>query len=355
MQRDPYLVPPGHRKNNKFYIIRGNFDGKPDNEKSTWTADADVAQRMLARIIYDKSRGIQARELKTFDFAAEQYIAWRVNILKREVDRINKLRSYLGDMPVNEISQSDLVAAANSIYQGCKASSKNRSVMRPASAILHYASQQTHKWCDQWNVELFPEDPVKKRTMTIEDARKLVNESSSDKKLFLLWVFKHSDRVTATLEVKGEHIHLDKDYYDRLTGKKKKKWVKAPLDPEVKFCLMHLYGSKLPQGRIFPWNDRWQVYDWTNPLSKSLGVRFTPHMARHSILSWIGDAGGNSIQIKTRGGHASLKSSEPYLAENLEVTRNITAQFVLVNEKPIRLESRGKPRGEKSGKVKKHV
>ena len=349
MHRDPYLVPPRKRKNNRFFIIRGTFDGKPDNEKSTGTADEDLANRMLARLIYNEKCNIQAREFKTFNFAADHYIAWR-NSSKRELGFIDKMRPHIGNMPINEITQSDIVALANLLHPKGKGTTKNRAVVRPISAIMRYAAKPTHKWCDLCQIEAFKEQPVMKRAIPVEDAIRLVNETKGMQRLFLLWLFKHSDRVTATLQVEGKNIHIDQGYYDRLTGKSVKRWVKAPLDLEVVNALKDEYGLELPQGRIFSWGDRHNVYRWIKPLSKRINIAFTPHVARHSILSWIADAGGSSSQIKTRAGHASLKSSEPYLAENLNVTRDITAKFSLVKKKHIRLESRGTPRGKSDRK-----
>lgn len=342
---EPYLIPPGTRKNNAFFIIRGNFGGKTDNEKSTGTDDEELAEQMLAQLIYDEKRGYVAQAVRSFEWCTEQYIAWR-NPPTRERTFLKVICQHIGDMPIHELTQADLVATANTIYSDTKASTKNRAVMRPASAVIHYAAKSSNGWCHLWQVELFPEDPVKKRSMSLKDAQKLVNATSGMQKLFLLWLFKHGDRVTGTIETEGKNIHLKDGYYDRLTGKKKKHWRKAPLDPEVKAALADVFGRKLPQGRVFPWPSRWATYRWLKPLSKRLKVKFSPHMARHSILSWIGDAGGNSIQIKTRAGHASLKSSEPYLTENLDVTRDITAQFVLT-------KIRGTIRGKKSKKSMK--
>lgn len=347
MQRDPYLVQPGARKNNRNWLIRGTFEGKNDNEKSTGTTDENLARAMHARLVYEERTKQDHRINKTFRYAADEYIAWK-NPSDREKGFLDEICKYIGNVAIRDITQSDLVGIANNIYKGKKGSSKNRGVMHPASAVIHYASKPTHKWCELWQIELFEETPVKKRTMTIEDARKFVKATDGIEKSLILWLFKHSDRITSSIEVMGPHIHLKENYYDRLTGKKKKKWIKAPLDPEVKASLMEVYGSKMPQGTIFPWKNRWTVYKWIKPISKRLKVKFTPHMARHSILSWIGDAGGNSIQIKTRAGHASLKSSEPYLAENLKVTRDITAKFVLG-------KTRASCRGKSSRKVRKHA
>lgn len=343
----PYARKP--RKNNPYYIIRGEIDGK-DIERSTKTNDRSIADKIYADFIHGLAHDTKARETKTLRYASDCYIQLH-NPSKRELGFIDMLCSFHGDTPVSQITQEDLVGMANTLYPTSKGSTKNRAVLGPAYAILNYSAGKARKWCDYPEMEKFEEDPVQSRKTTIDVARALVGATKSDKRLLILWLFKHSDRITGTLGVEGAHVHMDQDYYDRLTGKKKKKWVKAPLDPEVKNCLIGLYGSKLPQGRIFPWNDRWQVYDWLTPLCASLGVRFTPHVARHSILSWIGDAGGNSFQIKLRAGHASLKSSEPYMAENLKVTRDITAQFVLVEDESIRVKRRGKS----SSKARKHA
>jgi hypothetical protein len=107
------------------------------------------------------------------------------------------------------------------------------------------------------------------------------------------------------------------------------------------------HGPKLPLGRIFTQGDRHNAYRWIKPLSQCLGARLRLTLRGKAFFR---GSGGGSSQIRTRAGHASLKSSEPYLAENLDVTRDITARFVLVKHEPIRLESLGDTQGTSGGK-----
>lgn len=343
MRKEPYLVAPGRRKNNKHFLIRGTFYGKPDNELSTGTTNEELAELMRSRIVYEEKCGIQAVEEKYFVYAVNQYIAAK-NPSERTRDFLRVLCTFWATTPIREVEEQ-IMDVANRLYPDAKGSTKNRAVLVPAYAVLNWAASRPRKWCDVPEMEKFKEEPVQKRAMTIENAQKLVKATQGLERLLLLWLFKHSDRITGSISVFGSDIYMAQDYYQRLSGKSRKTWQRAPLDPEVKKALIALFGRKLPSGRIFPWLNRYAVYRWLKPLCKRLGVKFTPHMARHSILTWIADAGGSSSQIKTRAGHASINSSEPYLAENLKATRAITSKFVLGKKRVIRRKTRGQTRG----------
>lgn len=341
MRGELELIKPGKR--GKFWVIRGTVHLFIDKdvitkrvEKSTGTTnknEAIAAKQEMVRILEEEER---VSNVVTFREASVRYREGK-KYSRREQMMIDRINTYLGDMDIREVSRHDLVAAANSLYPTAKASSKNRLVLTPCASILHYAADDANRWREYVKIKKLDEDEVKTRSTTIQVARKLVKATKGDKRLLILWLFKHGDRITASLNVLGSDIYLKDNYYMRLIGKKKKRWVKASLDAEVKSALIAVHGAKMPQGRIFTWGDRHNVYRWLRPLCKRLKVTFTPHVARHSILSWIGDAGGNEIQIKTKGGHASLKSSERYLASNMKVVSDITAQFPLTKGK-----SRGK-------------
>ena len=79
--------------------------------------------RIFDEIIPTDAGQTYAREHKTFNYAADQYIAWR-KPAKRELGFIHKMRAYIGDKPVHEITQSDAVALANTLYPTGKGSSK---------------------------------------------------------------------------------------------------------------------------------------------------------------------------------------------------------------------------------------
>src|SRR3546814_2297676 len=46
------------------------------------------------------------------------------------------------------------------------------------------------------------------------------------------------------------------------------------------------------EGPLWPWKSRWRVYDWLRPLCEQVGVKFTPHMARHVWGSQRNEEGG---------------------------------------------------------------
>lgn len=45
--------------------------------------------------------------------------------------------------------------------------------------------------------------------------------------------------------------------------------------------------ASLPErrGRLFPWSTRRGVYAWLGPLTRRLGVVYTPHLSRHALAT----------------------------------------------------------------------
>jgi hypothetical protein len=58
----------------------------------------------------------------------------------------------------------------------------------------------------------------------------------------------------------------------------------------------------LREGHLFPWRTRFGVYKWPRPMVRGHGVKFTPHMARHSLAKWFQDEGA-SVKTTTEGLH----------------------------------------------------
>jgi len=82
--------------------------------------------------------------------------------------------------------------------------------------------------------------------------------------------------------------------------------------------------ARLPrtaQERIWSVRDRWTAYDLLAAARKRSGVDFTPHMARHSVGSWLNDAGAGLKTIMATLGHADPKSSMRYQDADVETIR----------------------------------
>lgn len=316
------LKPPGDR-GRKYWYIRGTFRGKRYDE-STSTLVKEEAERRKAELETAIIADQYAADVKTFDYAADQFKKFR-NPKAYDVKRIDAVTAVLSGTPVSEITQAHIVSVADIIRPGYHPATRNRDVVRPISSVLHYAAD--NKWCGWMRIKKFREPTSEKRAVSLKTARKLIKATTGQQKLLLLWLFKHGDRISDTLNILGPNIDLKRRVYKMRIGKSDK-WRLAPMDKEVTDELRRLY-KRLPAGRIFSWGNHHNVYRWLNPLCEGLKIEFTPHMARHSILTWIANSGGSIVQIKGRGGHADIKSAEPYLSESLTAVRDITARFKL--------------------------
>lgn len=74
-------------------------------------------------------------------------------------------------------------------------------------------------------------------------------------------------------------------------------------------------------GAVFPWRTRSGVYKWLRPLCKRLGVKFTPHMARHYLGKELNRAGTGLKTIMGALDHSSATSPLRYQDADIEIVR----------------------------------
>ena len=75
------------------------------------------------------------------------------------------------------------------------------------------------------------------------------------------------------------------------------------------------------EGWLFPWRSKSGVYKWLRPFARSLGIAFTPHMARHSLGKWLNEDGASLRTIMDTLNHKDVKSSARYQSTDIEVIR----------------------------------
>lgn len=312
------LIPPGRRRGNPFYLLRGSVGGR-ELEVSTKTTN-EAAARKFAR---DFARALAENRLpgpgETLSFAraAELYSDYR-DPSKADLARIAKLKAVLGRKMVADIRQVDLVEAANIIASNKAPATRNREVMRPAAAILHYAER--NGFCKWLRVALFREPRPKTRAVSLDTAATLVRAApEGPRRLFLLWSFRQGTRISDTLHVEWSAIDLPRQAV-RLRIGKTDRWTEQPLHPEV-FEVLAAIPEENRRGRLFPWGQKTGVYAWLRPMVRGLGIAFTPHMARHSLGTWLNESGAGLRTIMAALGHADAKSSIRYQDADVEIVR----------------------------------
>ncbi len=323
-----YLVPPGQRVKyrkgraypNRFYLVRGEVGGR-HIEVSTKTRDAEKAAAYKARVELDHLEGNVPGpdEEVTFAKATDLYIAFK-QPSKGDERRIRRIVAAIGpEKLVGDVQHADLVAAAGKIYPLGRNETKNRWVMKPGAAILHYAAE--NKWCEWQRIRKLAEAAPVTRASNAETARTIMAALEREeaaartahkrrlaykKRLLILWLYKHGNRISDPLRLLwDEHVFLPRKVYLLYVGKAKK-WKEKPLDEEV---FEELANDPHQRGPVFPWRTRSGVYKWLRPLCRRLKVTFTPHMARHYVGKLLNAEGEG---LKTIMG--ALDQSDPHSA-----------------------------------------
>jgi GNAT superfamily N-acetyltransferase len=313
------LIPPGSRKGNEFWLIRGTVPGHREIEVSSKTKDKSVARR-LARDIEEKLRRRgPAKAVSTFDDAGERYLAANPHLNKRDVGYVRALIARWRGRSFDELVFDEFVAAADALCFGDSNESKNRKVFAPGAAVLHYAAE--NRWCPHYKIKRLKTKKAKTRYADEGDIATAIERArGKEVRGLLVWLASHGGRITDTLRVRGEHIDVRRGVYDFYVSKSDKPREK-PLAP-----LLWRYFRRHPpkKGRLFPFNDRWRVYDAID----ELGVYVRPHAIRHTVGRRLNARGFGLRTIMEVLDHSTPSASIRYQSADAEIVRRA------VGEKP---------------------
>lgn len=331
-----YLVPPGQRIKtirgkrypNRVYWVRGTIGGR-DVEVSAKTANEAAAERFARELERRIAEGRLPApgEAVTFADAVRLYKAYR-DPSKADVARLDKLAAILGPKLLPAVQHAHLVEAANTLLPNRAPGTRNREVMVPAATVMHYAAD--NGLCKWLRVKRFKEPKPATRAVTIDTAGALLEAAPEGRKrLLLLWLFRQAPRISDSLAVAwaGERCQIDLSRrVVRFRVGKTGEWAEQPIHDEVWDVLANLPEAERT-GFLFPWRTRFGVYKWLRPLTRSLGIKFTPHMARHSMGAWLNEQGAGLRTIMDALGHKSVASSIRYQSAGVEMVRAAVAKI----------------------------
>jgi integrase len=302
------FYPPGARGANVGFVARGTFDGHPF-EITLKAVDRKAAERewIEKRIAYEArraERGVAVQEVVTFADAADRYVQAR-RPRRDDIAVIRRIQDdRFGALEIERIVQNDIDEMARRLYPTAKASTRNRSVYVPVAAVLHYAA--ANRWCGYIRVSKEKEAAVAPRSVSPDVASALIATAEGDLADLLLWLFRQGWRVTDSISLTWERIDLKRGlavYHVAKTDE----WLTAPLHQAV-IEMLERRRRAFGGDRVFPYRDRHEVYDALEPLCKTLGVHFTPHMARHTFATMLRNDGVELDEVRDAGAWKDIKS-----------------------------------------------
>lgn len=294
------LVPPRTGRS-PYWTIRGTLYGRTV-DASTKATDKKTAQKFKERFELELAKDDQRRRSPTtFAVAADMYVQYR-QPKKWDKTCIERLVGVIGEYRLIDLQQHILIEAANELYPDAAASTKNRQVIVPAAAILHYAAE--NNLCPYIQVKKFKERTPEPRAVSKEIAQALITGSTGEMRLLLVWLFYQGWRISDVLRLQWAHINTGAAIV-RYRISKTDDWRDMPLHPRV---LQELESYHDRVGKVFHWSDKSNLYRDLRPICKRLGIRFTPHMARHSFATWLANAGASPMELMEAGGWKDHKS-----------------------------------------------
>lgn len=303
------LLAPGTRRNNTSYIVRGTVGGIRFEERSGQTTREAADIWALNYITGLMRSGPSTSAALTFAAAAEAYIAAR-RPCKDDKKHIVLLGKWFGDKPLTEIVGADLITAAHVLKPTVQDVTKNRAIITPASAVLHYAEEQG--WCSyRRHRRLKTSRRSPRRPASEETMRKLLDATVGDphRHLLMAWLYETGVRITDTLRLHNDDLSLSAGRV-RIGSSKTDDHGEIGISPELVALLATTARTRA--GKVFPWRDRHGVYRWLRPLCLELGVKYTPHLSRHALATDLRALGWDMRAIAERGVWRDERSAGRY-------------------------------------------
>ena len=219
-----------------------------------------------------------------------------------------KIAGVIGHLNAYELTQRDFDHCCHKLYPGRTNETWNNQVFTPLIAALN--------WCD------IPIRKIKRpRMKPIEDLEyDALTESDRDKILaaggtpemtaiLCLW-FLDGLRVSESLALRRRD-HVDEPFADlaekriktiqRKGGVTRAHW--RAMHPKTYKALRKL--TILPDDRYFPWRERWELREPIAEVIGRSGIRFTPHVGRHTFADIAHDKGASLRELMDLGGWRS--------------------------------------------------
>src|SRR6185437_10652761 len=149
-----------------------------------------------------RDSGLQRHDL-TFRRAADLYIEYR-RPSRADEKFLQRICALIGDRFIGDIRQHLLIDTANALYPGRSPGTKNRQVLMPAAAVIHYAA--ANDLCPYIKVKKFKEKNPEPRALSRHDADRLIAHADDKMRRLLIFLFCQGWRISEVLRLRWENI-----------------------------------------------------------------------------------------------------------------------------------------------------
>jgi integrase len=337
------LIPPGARKGNRTYYVRGTFGGRrreintKERNEAAALRFAEALKRSLDAASADLERG-----QVTFRQAAELYLK-AARRSRNEERYIRKLAAYFGNKLVDRIRHRHIAEAATALYPTASPETQNRQAFTPTASVLHYAAD--NDLCAWLRIRKLEEsDPAPRAAGAHVLGQVIAAAEDPDARRLLKLLSYQGWRISEALGIEWERTDMVARAFQVRVGKART-WKTIPMHPEV-YAELQLVPLAQRTGRMFPWRRRERFYPVLDGICKAAGVRFTPHMARHDFATDLNDQDVSTVDIVNAGTWTSTKSVERYIKSHQGRARAVLGR--LPTREPAEAEMGEKPGAEKA-------
>ena len=309
----PWKLVPPRKDRSPYWYVRGKYLGIA-LDRSTGTSERRAAGTILATWKRQAERGEFSKpadktDPELFIAAAKAYM-----LATGQTQYIGVICERWSTKLVTDIDQIAIDTLANELYPNAPASTKNRQVYTPVSAILkHIGIEKKIKRPRGWRGN--------KRTFWLkqEDTFRLLEEAEkldAEFGIFCTLLNYTGLRLSEGLDLQCEAVELAREFaYVPDTKTNEPRAVYLP--PVVVAALANHPRGMDRKGRVFRFHAggwlRGMLKDACKAAKVTMPTRLAFHVFRHNYATWMGLYGGlDAIGLTRTGAWSDLESVERY-------------------------------------------
>lgn len=306
------------RKDSPYWWVKLTPRSGPPIQRSTGTTDKVAAQEYhdkLKAALWDQERlGIKPK--RSWREAVVRWLSETSDKATHEEDKkkLAWLHAFLGDLNLDEITLDVIDRIKSAKLKEASKATTNR-YLAVVRAILRRARDEW-EWVDKVpKVKLFKETNSRERSLTVEDAKRLLGELPEHQREYVIFALATGLRQSNVLQLEWSQVNLEQRHaWVRGSQSKNGHPISVPLNHTALSVLKRQQGKHL--NRVFTYRGKpikqantkaWQA------AKKRAGIEdFRWHDLRHTWATWQRQAGTPTHELQQLGGWRTGAMVERY-------------------------------------------